>query len=51
MSKVSNKTNELLELTLLDYINEFAKDFAIELDENLPVDYNFPVLIKKMYDS
>ncbi|GAA5819156.1 MAG: AAA family ATPase [Methanobrevibacter sp. CfCl-M3] len=51
MSKVSNKTNELLELTLASYINEFAKDFGIELDEKLPADYNFPVLIKKAYNK
>jgi hypothetical protein len=51
MSQVSNKTNELLELTLSDYINEFAKEYAIELNENLPTDYNFHVLIKKLYGN
>ncbi|MDR3290810.1 MAG: ATP-binding protein [Methanobrevibacter sp.] len=51
MSQVSNKTNKLLELTLSDYINEFAKDYCIELNENLPTDYNFHVLIKKLYGN
>ncbi|MDR3222388.1 MAG: ATP-binding protein [Methanobrevibacter sp.] len=48
MSQVSNETNELLELTLSDYINEFAKDYGIELNENLPVDFNFHVLIEDL---
>lgn len=48
MSKVSNKTNELLELTLSSYIADFAKEFGVELKENLPADYNFPILIKEI---
>ncbi|KZX14474.1 ATP-binding protein [Methanobrevibacter filiformis] len=51
MSTLSNKTNEWLELTLADYINEFARDHDIELNEKLPADYNFAVLIKKLHET
>jgi hypothetical protein len=51
MSQISNETNELLKLTLSDYINMFAKDYDIKLNENLPADYNFHVLIKELYED
>jgi hypothetical protein len=51
MSKLSNKTNELLELTLLDNVNRLAKECNIELNENLPASYNFSVLIEEIHEK
>jgi hypothetical protein len=51
MSQVSNKTNELLELTLTSYINRFAKKYDIKIDENLPADFNFSVLIEDLFNK
>jgi hypothetical protein len=51
MSELNSDNKNLLELTLTEYINEFANEYNIKLDKNLPVAFNFSVLIKKISKS
>ncbi|KZX10661.1 ATP-binding protein [Methanobrevibacter filiformis] len=51
ISDLSSETNELLKLTLADTINNIAREYNISLNEHLPVDYNFSVLIREIYKT
>ncbi|MDR3063595.1 MAG: AAA family ATPase, partial [Methanobrevibacter sp.] len=50
MSKLVSENRELLELTLADYINKFAKEYNIKLNEKLPVPSNFSNLIEEIHE-
>ncbi|KZX16942.1 ATP-binding protein [Methanobrevibacter filiformis] len=51
MSKLVSKSVDLLELTLAEYINIFAEEYDIKLNEELPVSFNFSQLIRKIHKS
>ncbi|KZX10751.1 ATP-binding protein [Methanobrevibacter filiformis] len=50
MSKIVSKDTDLLELSLADYINKFAKEYNIELNERLPASSNFLQLIEEIHE-
>ncbi|KZX10153.1 ATP-binding protein [Methanobrevibacter curvatus] len=51
MSKLESKNDDLLELTLTDYINIYAEEYNIELNRELPISFNFFQLIRKIHNS